>query len=132
MAARPWIAPQEVRDYTIHKAVKAREDWRLRTDITRAESYIISRTRNDFSDLTKFPAIPENVKIATLLLAELHALNATSAGSSGLFRSESFDDYSYTKAEADSWWSNLSLGELLDEYICAEPSGNKFMRMRKI
>ena len=50
MAARPWVLPQEVRDYTDRPSVKERADAKLSVDISRAEQYVISYTHNRFED----------------------------------------------------------------------------------
>lgn len=42
MAVRPWVTPQEVRDYTEIKSVQERNDTRIAVDISRAEQYVIS------------------------------------------------------------------------------------------
>ena len=48
MAVRPWVTPQEVRDYTEIKSVQERNDTRIAVDISRAEQYVISYTNNAF------------------------------------------------------------------------------------
>jgi len=133
MAARPWVTPQEVRDYTELASAKNRSDARLEMDIARAELYVISYTRNDFSDPVKYPVIPEAVRMAVILIAEMYAHNATNS-KGGTFKSESFDDYSYTMADTDAKLDNLLLGPLLDDFILngSKAGVDVFMRMRKL
>ena len=132
MATRPWVTPQEVREYTEHAEVQNRTDERLAVDIMRAEQYVITYTRNDFSDPEKFPTIPDQVRLAVILIAEMYAFNAAT-GKGGAFKSESFDDYSYTLRDTDTKLDNLLLGPLLDEFILGPTAGaDVFMRMRKL
>ena len=91
MAVRPWATPEEVREYSDIKAVQERTDERIAVDISRAEQYVISYTNNDFSG---YERIPQNVKTAVILLAEAYGYNTVV--SSKEFKSETFDDYSYT------------------------------------
>ena len=127
MASRPWVTPQEVKDYSEIKAVQQRTDARLRIDISRAEQYVISYTHNDFSEYT---TIPSAVKNAVILLAENYAHAAVM--SSKQEKSETFDDYSYTtfsSADISADIGNLGLDLLLDEYVKVKPEGNVTMRM---
>jgi len=132
MATRPWVTPQEVRDYTEYSEVQNRTDERLAMDIARAELYVIAYTRNDFSDPEKFPALPESVRMAVILIAEMYAFNAAT-GKGGSYKSETFDDYSYTMRDTDAKLDNLLLGPLLDEYVIGVAAGTDVvMRMRKL
>ena len=135
MAVRPWVTPQDVRDWTERKNVKERTDERLRVDIMRAEQWVIAYTRNTFADPVRWPVIPEQVRIAVIMLAEHYASNAASTNAlpgGGAFKSERFDDYAYTLADADAQIDNLKLGILLDEFIENRAPGNVNMRMRKL
>ena len=127
MADRPWVSPQEVKDYSEIKAVQQRTDARLKIDISRAEQYVISYTHNDFSE---YNTIPSAVKNAVILLAENYAHAAVM--SSKQEKSETFDDYSYTafsSADISADVSNLWLDSLLDEYVKVKARGNVTMRM---
>ena len=130
MVTRPWVTLQEVRDYSEYAEVQNRNDDRLKVDIMRAEQYVISYTRNDFSD---FPEIPESVRMAVILIAEMYAFNAAT-GKGGSYKSETFDDYSYTLRDTDAKLDNLLLGPLLDEFILggSKAGVDVFMRMRKL
>lgn len=133
MAKRPWVTPTEVKDYTDYPAVKNRADAKLKADILRAEQHIISYTNNRFDDEAKFPEIPEPVKTAVILVAEMFAFNAAEgAEGKGNYKSETFDDYSYTLADTTAKLDNLSLGSLLDDYIITEPRNAVTMRLRKL
>lgn len=41
MAERPWVTPEELKEYTEFEEVKNRADSKLKIDISRAESSII-------------------------------------------------------------------------------------------
>jgi len=99
MATRPWVTPQEVKDYTEIGSIKNRSDAKLEIDIARAEYWVINYCHHDFSDDEKYPVIPTPVKMAVILLAEAYSFNATKIASAGL-KSETFDDYSYTASES--------------------------------
>ena len=132
MAERPWVTPQDVREYTDRKSVANRTDERLMIDISRAEMWVIRYTNNRFDDAEKFPEIPAAVRTAVILLAELYASDAADiAKRGGKFRSESFDDYSYTKVDVEDCIRDLDLGALLDDYIVRD-TGNMNMRMRRL
>lgn len=136
MAARPWVMPQDVIDWTERQAVKDRSAEKLTVDIFRAEQWVIAYTRNTFADSERWPTIPEPVRIATLILAEHYAAvaaNLGTAGGGGAFKSERFDDYSYTLADSNAQIEDLKLGGLLDEFIETGGSpGNVVMKMRKL
>ena len=132
MAKRPWVKPEEVKAYSEYKCVQERKDERLAVDIARAESYVIAYTNNTFEDVE---AIPDPVRTAVILLAESYAYNASADGSTGAKRmkSESFDDYSYTAADAvASDADGLGLKALLDPYVVTKARCGITMRMRRL
>lgn len=131
MAARPWATPDEIKAYSDSKSVKDRSIEKLKLDISRAESYVIKYTNNRFED-EKYSAIPEPVKIAVILLAELYAESAAELKEhSGNFKSESFDEYSYSVADTSYRINNLDLSNLLDDYI-VKNNGTVNMKLRKL
>lgn len=133
MADRPWVLPEEIREYTDRQSVKDRTDAKLEIDISRAEQYVIKYTRCKFDDPSEFPEIPRAVKTAVILLAEAYAANAVNFGAGmGAYKSESLDDYSYTAAETSYIIDNLDLGPLLDEFVLKEAKNRVTMRMRKL
>lgn len=127
MAKRPWVTPDEVREYSEVEAVRKRSDARLAVDITRAEQYVITYTHNDFADVE---VIPPPVKTAVIILAENYSHNAVLV-SKGV-KSETFDDYSYTAADSAFSIEDLDLAALLDDYIKAQANKSITMRMRKL
>lgn len=151
---RPWITPQDVKDYSddvaIHgkKETVANEDGtttekvivpersekKIAVDIKRAEALIIKYCHHDFSDALKYPELPDNVRTAAILLAEAIAHNnylSTVAYSS--YKSESFDDYSYTAGDNTAVSiEGLSLSSLLDEFVENKPKGDVLFRMRRL
>lgn len=133
MATRPWVTPDEVRAYSDRESVINRTDEKLAIDIMRAEQYIISYTRRLFEDDEEFPTIPEPVKIAVILIAEAYAAYAVDfSNGSGTYKSESFDDYSYTLADTEDIIGNLDLASLLEMFILADTKNTVTMRMRKL
>lgn len=127
MIPKPWITPQEVREYSEIPAVQQRNDTRLAVDIARAEQYIITYTHNRFENMEELP--PE-IKTALLLLAEAYAHNAIIA--SNEMKSETFDDYSYTTEKSQINIDGLDIAALLDDYVIAEPRNGIVFRMRKL
>ena len=126
MAKRPWITPQEVRDYSSLSDVQTRSDVRLAVDIARAEQYVISYTNNMFED----EELPQTVKTAVLLLAEYYGHNAVAA--SQTLKSETFDDYSYTLESGEISIESLGIAALLRDYVQAKSKGSVTMRMRRL
>lgn len=127
MAQRPWVTPQEVKDYSEIPAVQQRSDTRLTVDIARAEQYVITYTHNSFKDEKE---IPPPVKTAVLLLAEAYGHNAAIAAKE--VKSETFDDYSYTTETSQISIEALDLAALLDDYVITEPRNGVTLRMRKL
>ena len=121
MPARPWVTPEEVKEYSSEPCVSDRTDARLKMDISRAESYILAYTRNkSLLDDDKYPTIPEDIKNAVIILAEYYGVQSVKRG----YTSESFDDYSYSKDVTTAVdISLLGLEYLLDDYIVSEGSG---------
>ena len=133
MATRPWVTPQEVRDYTEIGSIVNRKDEKLAIDIARAEYWISGYCNHDFSDDTKYPTIPEPVKLATILLAEAYAFNAGKIASAGL-KSETFDDYSYTASDSALIDLNdVDVTGLLAEFVEGIATNSTItMRLRKL
>lgn len=127
MAERPWVIPQEVKDYSEIPAVQQRSDTRLAVDIARAEQYVITYTHNSFKDLKE---VPGPVKTAVLLLAEAYGHNAITAAKE--VKSETFDDYSYTAESSPISIEALDLSALLDDYVINEPRNGVTLRMRRL
>ena len=133
MPSRPWITPQDVKTYTDFQEVKDRDDAKLLTDISRAETYVLSYTNNkDLLDGTKYPNVPEEIKNAVLLLANAYAHNAVEK--TRTLKSETFDDYSYTSESTVIDASSLleEIAPLLEEYKVAKAQNMLNMRLRKL
>jgi hypothetical protein len=126
---RPWITPDAVKEYSDLEDVQKRSDTKLAIDIRRAESYIIKYTNNDFSDVKYAGGIPEDIRVADILLSEYFAHNMSIIGNK---KSESFDDYSYTIEDATIDITALGLDTLLEPYVITSVSGKVNMRMRKL
>ena len=128
MPARPWITPEQVREYSETPEVVARTDTKLTVDISRAEQYILTTHNKELLDMDE---LPESVKTACILLAEAYAHNAALTSSKTL-KSETFDDYSYSADHSDIEVRNLDLAALLDDYVVAAANGTVTMRMRRL
>lgn len=128
---RPWVQPQEVKDYTEFQEVKERNEKKLAVDIARAEHWVIDYCNNRFDDETKYPTVPEPVKMAVILLAEVYAHNAVEVTKARL-KSETFDDYSYTAESTIISVDKLDVASLLGDYTIAQPLNGVTMRLRKL
>ena len=115
MADRPWVTPDEVREYSEIPAVQKRSDARLTVDIARAEQYIITYTHNSFKDMEE---VPQAVKTAVLILAEAYAHNAIVAAK----------EVESTQISVEA----LDLAALLDDFVITEPRNGVTLRMRKL
>ncbi len=128
---RPWISPDDVKEYTDYPEVAERSEGKLKQDILRAEMKIIKITNNRFDDDEKYPKIPEQVKLATILVAEAYAKNLVERATKKI-KSETFDDYSYELTETkDIDISGLDLDELLADFVI-QSRGNMHFRMTAI
>ena len=128
MVNRPWVQPSEVKSYTEYPSVKTRDDAKVAVDISRAEQYIIAFTNNDFSD---YEEIPAGVKTAVILVAEAYGFNACLAARE--MKSEQFDDYSYTAADAEPIDIGLlDIASLLEEFSKEKTRSGVTLRMRKL
>ena len=128
MANRPWVTPQEVREYTEIAAVQKRTDARIQVDIARAEQYVVGLTHNKFADVE---TIPQAVRTAVILLAEAYGNNA--AESAKKVKSETFDDYSYTASDSSTISvESIDLVSLLEEHTIRTPKNGVDMRLRRL
>ena len=124
---RPWVTPEDVKEYTENEKVAARSDAKIAVDIVRAEEYVIAYTHNDFSN---YDAIPEAVKTAILILAESYGRNAVLTSRTA--KSETFDDYSYTAFDGTAYAEGLDIAALLDGFVLTQAGGKLTMRLRKL
>lgn len=128
---RPWVKPEEIKEYSDSDKVIARSDKRLAFDIARAEKYVIFNTHNKF-DIGEYKLqLPSDVKMAVILLAEAYALKSIGV-KDGTKSAETFDDYSYTIDLSVDELANLGLGSLLDDYVLSPESGKTIMKLRKL
>ena len=127
---RPWIQPQEVKDYSDSAKVKARSDAQLKFDIARAEKHVIFLTNNTFST-EEYATLPSDVRTAVVLLAEAYAKQSI-AQKDGIMTSETFDDYSYTIDTEADLDAKLGIGPLLDDYVLEPSKGKVTMKLRKL
>ena len=93
------ITAQELIDYTVLPDVKKRPVSLLDQDILEADTEIYNLSKIDFTDKTKYPEVPAEVKLACKKLAQYYAsINSDTNAMKGI-KSESIGggDYSYTK-----------------------------------
>lgn len=128
---RPWIEPQQIREYTSSKNVEVRTDSQLAYDIARAEKYVIFHTHNRFDSEEYENGLPSDVTMAVILLAEAYAKQAITQ-KEGAVKSETFDDYSYTVDTESDIADSLGLGTMLAEYVLPEDCGKVVMNLRKL
>ena len=128
---RPWILPDEIREYTSSQKVKDRTDSQLAYDIARAEKYVIFHTHNKFESEEYESGLPSDVTMAVILLAEAYAKQAITQ-KDGVMSSETFDDYSYTVDIGSDIADSLGLGAMLEEYVLPEDQGTVVMKLRKL
>lgn len=126
---RPWVTPKEVKGYSDLPSIQSRQDEKLQKDIQRAESYIIHYCHHDFSAEKYVGGIPQDVKMATMLLAEYYAYSKQNVGRK---TSESFDDYSYTTSDDQIEISTLGLETLLDQFVEDKAKERFIMKLRKL
>lgn len=133
MAERPWVTPEEIREYSETPAVQQRIDTRLAVDISRAEQYVVTYTHNRFED---YEQVPPPVKTAVILLAEAYASHANmmKVTGGGAFKSENFDDYGYTVGDTAfaDMVNALDLAALLDDFVITAPRNGVTLRMRRL
>lgn len=127
---RPWIKPDDVRNYSSSDKVKERLDEKLKVDIARAEAYVIYYTHNDFTGTDYATKVPDDIRIAVTVLAEAYAKQAI-LQKNGSLNSETFDDYSYTASTDTETADSLGLGVMLDPYKL-DSKGTAVMRLRKL
>lgn len=118
MANRPWVAPDDIKEYTDYEDVRQRAENKLMLDIVRAETYVTQYTGNYFPD----SAIPACVRTAVILLSEYYA-HLNYRASAGIVKKEKFDDYSYTAEIREVEFDDLALDVLLAEYKRQSLSG---------
>lgn len=122
---RPWITADELERFTERTEVKDLNPLRKSVMINLAESKIIAYCHHDFSD-EKYPEIPMAVKNATYILAEAFCYNDRRQ-TTGVIKSETYDDYSYTieSSEISTDFDVLGIATLLKPYV--EDAGDIFL-----
>lgn len=128
---RPWVKPDDVKNYSDSAKVKARSTQQLEFDIARAEKHVIYLTNNKFDAEEYATKLPSDVTMAVVLLAEAYAKRAI-AQKEGMMSSETFDDYSYTIDNSTDLDASLGIGPLLEEYVLEPSKGKVTMKLRKL
>ncbi|MES5896979.1 DUF3199 family protein [Bacillus cereus group sp. RP43] len=93
------ITAQELLDYTVLPEVKKRPVPLLEQDILEADTEIYNLSNIDFTDKTKYPEVPAEVKLACKKLAQYYTYTNVDTTAMKGIKSESIGsgDYSYTK-----------------------------------
>lgn len=133
MAKRPWVIPDEIKEYSEFDTVKGRSDNKLSMDISRAESRIMALTNNkDFLDDAIYPEIPPEIKNAVIILAEAYAHNAVEKTKT--VKSETFDDYSYTQERTTLNVEDVlsEIAPLLEDYMKAKARRSVNFRLSRL
>lgn len=137
---RPWITPEYLRTYTNYDSVKNLTDEKLKFYIMRSEMYIISIGKKyyniDFSNAEKYPTpVDEGLKLADAITTEHYALTSTDDSTFKGLKSETFDDYSYTKYDNQTGSINdLGILDILGSLVPSATTTKKpvMMRLRKL
>lgn len=129
------ILPQCIRAYKSNIAgfgisVGYCEDYEEETTEMQAE-YVIYHTHNRFDTEEYEKELPQDVRMAVILLAEAYAKQAITQ-KEGAKSSETFDDYSYTMDNDSDIAENLGLALMLDDYIIQPDNGKVTMKLRKL
>lgn len=99
--------------------------------ISKVSSYVIYHTHNRFDTEEYEKELPQDVRMAVILLAEAYAKQAITQ-KEGAKSSETFDDYSYTMDNDSDIAENLGLALMLDDYIIQPDNGKVTMKLRKL
>ncbi|MBL2346366.1 DUF3199 family protein, partial [Klebsiella pneumoniae] len=127
------ITAQELIDYTVLPEVKKRPVSLLEQDILEAETEINNIPNIDnFADKTKYPVIPEEVKLACKKLAQYYAYTNADTNAMKGIKSESVGggDYSYTKDSSSI--TKPSVLSLLKKFITDTGKNKVTFKMRAI
>lgn len=133
---RPFVTPDDLREYTSLDSVSARSNEQLTADIARAELYVMTYCGQDFSSVEEGSLGAEQLVLAVKLLAEMYAYNAqykaaTANESKGgpSIRSESNTGYSYSLADKSDdliSFDDLGIDSLLKD-LCDGSQGDTEM-----
>lgn len=134
----PKIKPQEVIDYSVFDKVKNRDPLLLTKDIIEAEQEIKSITGHAFDGMDEtgqplYPALPPEVEIAYLKMAQFFALINSDESITKGYQSERIGDYSYTLSSGQTI-RKPDVYDLLAAYVkpAEMKTGNTRLRMRSI
>jgi hypothetical protein len=130
----PLITPTDVKDYTDFESVQNRSDPKMEKDIMRAELDVFKYCGHRFDDETKYPTLPEEVKLALILLTEYYSLTSGDESMVKGYKSEKIGDYSYTLGDGTAV-SKPDIDVLLADHVVESGmTGKKKMsfRMRAI
>ncbi|MCM2674089.1 protein YqbG [Alkalicoccobacillus plakortidis] len=128
------ITPSDVKAYTTFKKVKNRPEPQLEMDILEATTEAERYVGHDFSDTDIYDPLPTKVRLALLKLAQFYALINSDESIAKGYKSEKFENYSYTLADGESV-RKPDVSVLLRDYVVLpvpKETGNVKMRMRPL
>lgn len=131
MAERPWVTPEELKEYTEFEEVRTAPtaSSKLTSPGRRAGSSTTATT--DSTTRRNTPKSRRMSRTAVLLIAEAYAHNAVEQTKVRL-KSETFDDYSYTAESSIIDVGKLGVESLLDDYVVVQPLNGVTMRLRSL
>ncbi|AGK52029.1 protein YqbG [Bacillus sp. 1NLA3E] len=134
----PRITAADVIGYTVFDKVKQRPPTLLEMDIIEADQEIKSIVGHTFNGVDTegnplYPALPPEVEIAYLKMAQFFALINSDESITKGYQSERIGDYSYTLANGQTV-RKPDVFDLLSAYIQEKEktTGNTRMKMRSI
>ncbi|WYP24754.1 DUF3199 family protein [Alkalihalobacillus sp. FSL W8-0930] len=110
------VTPEDVRAYSVFAKVKKRADEQLSNDILEATVEVENIVGHDFSDKELYDPLPHKVKLALCKLAQFYALYNSDESLTKGYKSERFENYSYTLADGETI-RKPDLSILLRDYI---------------
>lgn len=133
---RPFVKPEDLREYTSFDSVQQRSVEKMVSDIVEAEFYVMNYCKRDFSDVNESSIEAESLILAVKKLAEMISYNKelrASVANSGLggrsVKSESEDGYTYQYSDANDDMltvEDIGVISILDKL---KSTGNMRMRM---
>lgn len=130
------ITSDDVKSYSSFSAVQNRGNEQMEMDILEADAEIKSLVGHDFSDPKYDGAMPAELKLAYLKMAQYFALINSDESIVKGYKSESAGDYSYTLADNGGSLQKPDIDSLISGYVdnsSTLPSENVVkLRMRGI
>lgn len=124
----PFLTPTEVKDFTEIAQIKSLPDNKVGYAILEAESEVFAHCGHDFSDQTKYPTLPDPVKLAILKLSQFYCLQTFDEATLKAIKSQNIGDYSYST----DGLIKPDTHNLLSNYVESFKGGNTRLRLGAI